>query len=255
MEAAARAGRQLAGHRILVTGGTRGIGRGIVLAAARAGADVATCYRTPGDAVTTLEQELAGTPGKHLVVRADAGDADDVDRLLAECEASLGGLDAVVNNAGDYRPKPYLELDDTEWAATLQGNLNAAHLVTRRAAPLLGPGASIVHIGSTVAFIGMAGGVHYTAVKAALVGMTRSLAREFGPQGIRVNTVSPGRIATEALDEMPAEAAERQRGLVSSFTALGRFGTVDELAQVVLFLTGDRAAYITGQNIHVDGGV
>ncbi|GAA3501776.1 hypothetical protein GCM10019016_088830 [Streptomyces prasinosporus] len=254
-EAAARADRQLAGRRILVTGGTRGIGRGIVLAAARAGAHVATCYRSPGEAVATLEHELARTPGKHLVVRADAGDPEDVDRLLAESAAGLGGLDAVVNNAGAYRPRPYLELDDAEWAATLQGNLGAAHLVTRRAAPLLGAGASIVHIGSTVAFIGMAGGVHYTAVKAALVGMTRSLAREFGPQGIRVNTVSPGRIATEALEDLPAEAAEQQRRAVSSFTALGRFGTVDELAQVVLFLTSDHASYMTGQNIHVDGCV
>nr|WP_285366305.1 SDR family oxidoreductase [Streptomyces sp. CWNU-1] len=239
----------------MVTGGTRGIGRGIVLAAARAGASVATCYRTPGDAVTSLEHELAGTPGKHLVVRADASDPDDVERLLAACASSLGGLDAVVNNAGDYRPLPYAELTDTVWAATLQSNVTAAHLITRGALPLLSPGASIVHIGSTVAFIGMAGGVHYTTAKAALVGMTRSLARELGPLGIRVNTVSPGRIATEALDALPAADAERQRATVASFTALGRFGTVDEVARVVLFLTGEHAAYITGQSIHVDGCV
>ncbi|WP_374955422.1 SDR family NAD(P)-dependent oxidoreductase [Streptomyces sp. Ru72] len=255
MEAAARAGRQLEGRRLLVTGGTRGIGRGIVLAAARAGANVVTCYRTPGPAVASLEQELARTPGKHQVVRADAADAADVGRLLAECDASLGGLDAVVNNAGTFRPKPYADLDDAEWAATLQGNLTAAHLVTRRALPLLSAGSSVINIGTTVAFLGMAGGVHYTAVKAALVGMTRSLARELGPQGIRVNTVSPGRIATEALDELPEEDAERERRVFSSFTALGRLGTVDDIADTVLFLISDHAAYITGQNIHVDGCV
>ncbi|MFD4173244.1 SDR family NAD(P)-dependent oxidoreductase [Streptomyces anulatus] len=255
MEAEARAGRQFAGHRVLVTGGTRGIGRGIVLAAARAGADVVTCYRTPGEAVTTLERELARTPGKHRVVRADVTDPDDVDRLLAECSASLGGLDAVVNNAGSFDPLPYTELDDGAWAAAVRGNLTATHLVTHRAAPLLGPGSSVVTIGSTVAFIGMEGGVAYTAVKAALVGMARSLARELGPHGIRVNTVSPGRIATEALDAMPSEDAGQQRAAVASFTGLGRFGTVDEVARTVLFLISDRSTYITGQNIHVDGCV
>ncbi|MGW0292649.1 SDR family NAD(P)-dependent oxidoreductase [Streptomyces tuirus] len=255
METAARAGRQLRGKRVLVTGGSRGIGRGIVLAAARAGADVITCYRTPGEAVATLEEELAGTPGKHQVLRADAADATDVDRLAAACEASLGGLDAVVNNAGTFRPQPYTDLGPAEWADTLQGNLTATHLATRRTLPLLSAGSSVINVGSTVAFIGMAGGVHYTAVKAALVGMTRSLARELGPRGIRVNTVSPGRIATEALDELPPEEAERQRAAFASFTALGRLGTVDDIARAVLFLISDHAGYVTGQNIHVDGCV
>ncbi len=255
VETAARAGRQLQGKRLLVTGGTRGIGRGIVLAAARAGADVVTCYRTPGEAVATLEEELAETPGKHQVLRADAADETDVDRLVTACEASLGGLDAVVNNAGTFRPQPYADLTPAEWAATLQGNLTATHLVTRRTLPLLSAGSSVINIGSTVAFIGMAGGVHYTAVKSALVGMTRSLARELGPRGIRVNTVSPGRIATEALDELPAEEAERQRATFASFTALGRLGTVDDIARTVLFLVSDHAGYVTGQNIHVDGCV
>ncbi|MFJ3335866.1 SDR family NAD(P)-dependent oxidoreductase [Streptomyces sp. NPDC086766] len=255
MEAAARAARQLEGRRLLVTGGSRGIGRGVVFAAARAGADVVTCYRTPGPAVASLEQELARTPGKHQVVRADAADPADVDRLVAECEASGGRLDAVVNNAGAFRPAPYADLDDAQWAATLQGNLTATHLVTRRALPLLDKGSSVVNIGSTVAFIGMAGGVHYTAVKSALVGMTRSLARELGPRGIRVNTVSPGRIATEALDDLPEEDAERERRTFSSFTALGRLGTVDDIARTVLFLVSDEAAYVTGQNLHVDGCV
>ncbi|MFG2956455.1 SDR family NAD(P)-dependent oxidoreductase [Streptomyces sp. NPDC048291] len=255
METAARADRQLAGRRILVTGGTRGIGRGIVLAAARAGAQVATCYRKPGEAVTTLEQELARTSGKHTVLRADVCDENDVDRLLAECRASLGGLDAVVNNAGAFVPTPYEELDSAAWADTLRGNLTAAHLVSKGAVPLLGKGSAIVNIGSTVASIGMTGGVHYTAVKSALVGMTRSLARELGPRGIRVNTVSPGRIATEALDALPEDVADEQRRVFSSFAALGRLGTVEETANAVLFLVSERASYVTGQNIHVDGCV
>jgi NAD(P)-dependent dehydrogenase (short-subunit alcohol dehydrogenase family)/ribosome-associated toxin RatA of RatAB toxin-antitoxin module len=240
---------------LLVTGGSRGIGRCIALSAARAGANVATCYREPGRAVESLEQELALTVGKHMVLPADVSNAADVGRLLDEVGAFYGGIDALVNNAGEFSPAPYAELDDDLWASTVQHNLTAAHLVTRRSLPLMSPGGSIVNIGSTVAFIGMPGGVHYTAVKAGLVGMTRSLARELGPQGIRVNTVSPGRIATEALDAMPPEQAAREVRMFSSFTALGRLGTPEDVAQTVLFLAGEHSRYITGQNIHVDGGV
>lgn len=259
IEAAARAQRtpfaDLAGKRILVTGGSRGIGRGIVLAAARAGAHVVTCYRRENDYVTSLTKELAPLPGTQHVLRADASEASGA-RLLAEQAGKLlGGLDAVVNNAGDFAPTPYAELTDAAWATALQSNLTGPHQVTQAVLPLLGKGASIVNLGSTVARIGMAGGAHYTAVKQALVGLTRSLARELGPQGIRVNTISPGRIATEALDELPPQAAAQQRATFSKFAALGRLGTPQEIADVVLFLISDQSSYITGQNIHVDGCV
>ncbi|WTS36917.1 SDR family oxidoreductase (plasmid) [Streptomyces sp. NBC_00111] len=259
MEAVARARRtpfaNLAGKRILVTGGSRGIGRGVVLAAARAGADVVTCYRRESDHVTSLAKELAPLPGTQHVLRVDASEASGARRLADRAEKLLGGLDAVVNNAGDFAPVPYAELTDAAWATALQSNLTGTHQVTQAVLPLLGAGASIVNLGSTVARIGMAGGVHYTAVKQALVGLTRSLARELGPQGIRVNTVSPGRIATEALDELPPQAAAQQRAVFSKFAALGRLGTPQEIADVVLFLISDQASYITGQNIHVDGCV
>jgi NAD(P)-dependent dehydrogenase (short-subunit alcohol dehydrogenase family) len=245
----------LKGKRFLVTGGSRGIGRGIVLAAARAGANVVTCYRRHGEFVTGLERELADTAGEHHVLAADATDPADVEGLVAECDARLGGLDVVVNNAGAFAPKPYAELTAADWTSTVDGNLTAAHLVTQQALPLLGAGSSVLNIGSTVTFIGMDGGVHYTAVKAALVGMTRSLARELGPKGIRANVVSPGRIETEAMDDLPPEVAARQRQVFASFAALGRLGTVEEVANVVLFLASDLATYITGQNIHVDGCV
>ncbi|NEA09474.1 SDR family oxidoreductase, partial [Streptomyces sp. SID10692] len=177
-------------------------------------------------------------------------------RLLADrARELLGGLDAVVNNAGDFAPQPYAELTDAAWATALQSNLTSTHQVIQAALPLLGAGGSIVNLGSTVARIGMAGGVHYTAVKQALVGLTRSLARELGPRGIRVNTLSPGRIATEALDALPPEEAARQRAVFSKFAALGRLGTPQEIADVVLFLISDQSSYITGQNIHVDGCV
>ncbi|WP_030949693.1 SDR family NAD(P)-dependent oxidoreductase [Streptomyces sp. NRRL S-646] len=245
----------LTGKRILVTGGTRGIGRGIVLAAARAGADVLTCYRQDNDHVTTLGKELAALPGTGHLVRADASDAAGA-RLLADRARNLfGSLDAVVNNAGDFTPAPYTDLTDAAWAAAVQSNLTGTHQVTQATLPLLAAGASIINLGSTVARIGMAGGAHYTAVKQALVGLTRSLARELGPRNIRVNTISPGRIDTEALDALPPEAAAQQRAIFSKFAAAGRLGTPQEIAHVVLFLISDQASYITGQNIHVDGCV
>nr|WP_251070850.1 SDR family oxidoreductase [Streptomyces sp. ISL-96] len=239
----------------MVTGGSRGIGRGIVLAAARSGADVVTCYRQENDYVTSLGKELASLPGTQHVLQADASEASGARLLAQQAQKLLGGLDAVINNAGDFTPTPYPELTDAAWATALQSNLTGPHQVTQAMLPLLGKGASIVNIGSTVARIGMASGAHYTAVKQALVGLTRSLARELGPQGIRVNTVSPGRIATEALDELPPEAAAQQRAVFSKFTALGRLGAPQEIADVVLFLISDQASYITGQNIHVDGCV
>jgi NAD(P)-dependent dehydrogenase (short-subunit alcohol dehydrogenase family) len=245
----------LKGKRVLVTGGSRGIGRGTVLAMARAGADVVTCYRRPGAAVDGLRYLLDGQPGGHRLVRADVSRYEDVRRLLDECRRHLGGLDVVVNNAGAYAPKPYPDLERAEWTATVDGNLTAAHLVTQGALPLLSEGSSVINIGSTVTFIGMSGGVHYTSVKAALVGFTRSLARELGPSGVRVNVISPGRIETEALDELPPGVAAQQRAMFASFSALRRLGTVDEVANVAVFLASDAAAYITGQNIHVDGCV
>ncbi|BCJ48003.1 short-chain dehydrogenase [Actinoplanes ianthinogenes] len=245
----------LAGRRALVTGGTKGIGRGVVLAMARAGADVLTCHRADDDSAASLRAELAGLPGKHHVVRADVSDPADARRLLAECESALGGLEVLVNNAGAFRPRPYAELSAGEWSTTLAGNLTATHQLTQGALRLLAPGSSIVNFGSTVTFVGMAGGVHYTAAKAAIVGYTRSLARELGPEGIRVNVISPGRIDTEALDALGPEEAARQRAIFSRFNALGRLGTVAEIAAVAVFLAGPVSGYVTGQNIHVDGCV
>ena len=245
----------LKGKRVLVTGGTRGIGRGTVLAMARAGADVVTCFRQPAGPVDSLRELLSGTAGDHRLVRADVTRDDDVAGLLDECRSAFGGLDVIVNNVGAFAPKPYAEIGRAEWSATVDGNLTAAHVVIQGALPLLFGGAAVINVGSTVTFIGMDGGVHYTAAKAALVGFTRSLARELGPAGIRVNVISPGRIDTEALDDLPPEVAARQRAMFASFNALGRLGTVAEVADVAVFLASDAASYITGQNIHVDGCV
>ncbi|MBB6418547.1 SDR family oxidoreductase [Streptomyces sp. AK010] len=245
----------LHGRKLLVTGGSRGIGRGIVLAAARAGADVVTCYRQESEAVDSLTAALKETAGDHHVIRADLGETAEADRLVGEAKDRFGRLDGVVNNAGVISHIPFAELPADEWGRILDTNLTAAYRIIQQALPLLGAGSSVVNIGSRGAAAGIPLRAHYTAAKAAMIGLTRSLAKELGPKGIRVNVVAPGVIETEAFADMPAERAAGLRATYSQKTALARLGTVEELAGPVLFLLSDAAAYITGETLNVDGGI
>lgn len=245
----------ITGTRALVTGGTRGVGRGIVLELAKAGAQVVTCYRSDGEHVSSLERELKEIGGNHHVVRADVLSESDLDGLFGEIEQHLGGLDVVVNNAGVISHIPFAELPVEEWRRVIDTNLTAAFQVIQRSLPLLGEGASVINIGSRGAQAGIPLRAHYTAAKAALIGLTRSLAKEFGGKGIRFNVLALGVIATEALDAMPAEQAEALRARYSEKTSLGRLGTPAEVAGAVLFLASELSQYVTGETINVDGGI
>jgi len=245
----------LKGTKALVTGGTRGVGRGIVLALARAGADVITCYRQESDAVGSLERELKEIGGDHHLVRADLAEPEEIASLLGECTTRFGRLDTVVNNAGAISHIPYGDLPLDEWQRVINTNLTATHLVIQHALPLLGEGSSVISIGSKVAEVGIPMRAHYTASKAALVGLTRSLAKELGAKGIRVNVLALGVIQTEAMEALPAEQAEAMRKRYSEKTALGRLGVPDEVGGAVLFLASPLSRYVTGATIHVDGGI
>jgi 3-oxoacyl-[acyl-carrier protein] reductase len=242
-------GNTLSGKRALVTGGTRGIGREIALALARAGADVLTCYRQDSRRAADFGRELKDIAGDHRVFQADLTSPADITDLLEECRTSFGVLDVVVNNAGAISHVPFGQLGPDEWRRVLDTTLTSAYLVTQAALPLLSATASVINIGSRVATVGLPLRAHYTAAKAGLIGLTRSLAKELGPAGVRVNLVAPGVIATEA--ELASELIERYRGM----TALRRLGTPVEVAAVVVFLAGDGASYITGAVIDVDGGI
>ncbi|MEV6674491.1 SDR family NAD(P)-dependent oxidoreductase [Streptomyces sp. NPDC051162] len=246
---------KLHGRKVLVTGGTRGIGRGIVLAAARAGADVLTCHRQEGEAVDSLVHALKETGGDHHVIRADVGEISEVDRLVGEAKERFGHLDGVVNNAGVISHIPFAELPAEEWTRIIDTNLTASYRIIQQSLPLLGNGSSLINIGSRGAAAGIPLRAHYTAAKAAMIGLTRSLAKELGPRGIRVNVVAPGVIETEAFDAMPAERAEALRATYAQKTALARLGTVKELAGPVLFLLSDLSGYVTGETVNVDGGI
>jgi 3-oxoacyl-[acyl-carrier protein] reductase len=235
----------LKGKRALVTGGTRGIGRAVTLGLASAGATVVAVNRADNDAAESLRKELAELGGS--VVHADVTDAAEVAGLAETCRAELGGLDVLVNNAGVHGHTPLAELDPAEWTRLIDTDLTSMFLVTQACVPLLAEGASVVNVGASVAFRGMAGAAHYTAAKAGVVGLTRSLCKEFG--GIRVNTIAPGVIDTG--DELPPPVAQR----VKRMTALGRLGTPEEVAGAVLFLASDLSTYVTGALLAVDGGM
>jgi 3-oxoacyl-[acyl-carrier protein] reductase len=242
---------RLDGQRALVTGGSRGIGRAITLALAEAGATVVACYRDDSEAADSLTRELKETGGSHQLIQADVRKTDDVAGLIEECRTRLGGLDVVVNNAGVDGQASFDELPFDEWRRVLDTNLTALYLVTQAALPLLSDHASVINIGSTAASRGLPGRVHYAATKAGVIGLTRSLCKELGPRGIRVNTVDPGVIETEPEAGLPPEQYNRLRAL----TPLGRLGRPEDVAGVVLFFASELSRYVSGINLNVDGGI
>lgn len=245
----------LTGKNAVVTGGTRGIGRGIVLALANAGANVVTCYRSDGEAVASLDRELKETGGRHQLVQADVSREEDVERLVAAVRTGYGSVDVLVNNAGVISHIPFAELPVEEWRRVLDNNLTAAFVVTQKLLPLLGEGASIVNIGSRAAVVGIPHRAHYTASKAGMIGLTRSLCKELGGRGVRVNLVAPGVINTDEDDTLTDDEKATYTKRYAHLMALGRFGRPAEVAGAVLFLASDLSAYVTGETIHVDGGI
>ncbi|MFI5495829.1 SDR family NAD(P)-dependent oxidoreductase [Actinoplanes sp. NPDC051859] len=241
----------LTGKRVLITGGSRGIGRATALAFARAGARVVACHHRPGNDADTLASELKALGDGHLVVAADVTDRADVDRLLGICTEQLGGLDVLVNNVGVDGRVPFAQLDDAEWDRVFDHNVTAAYRVIQAALGVLVDGASIVNVGASVALRGRPMSAHYTAAKAALLGLSRSLAKELGSRGIRVNVVAPGVTAEDPAKELPPPVVQH----LLAATALGRLATPDDVAGPILFLAGDTSRQVTGAELTVDGGI
>ncbi len=237
--------------RVLVTGGTRGIGRAIVLAFAESGARVYTCGRTQGPAQEELRRELAKWGDDHVVSTVDIARPGAGRELVEGAVSALDGLDVVVNNAGVVSHRTLDQLDGREWDRVLDTNLRAVYEVCRAAVPHLPSGGAIVNVSSAVAMLGMVARTHYTAAKAGMLGFTRSLCKEVGPRGIRANVVAPGIIDTDQTAGLPPATRERYEQLA----ALRRLGTPRDVADVVLFLASDRARFVSGQTIVVDGGI
>jgi 3-oxoacyl-[acyl-carrier protein] reductase len=246
---------RLDGRVALVTGAGRGIGRAISLGLAREGARVVVNDVVDERARTTADA-IQASGGQALPVQADVSRAAEVDRLVAAAVARFEALDIVVNNAGlvDVH-KPWQQISEEEWDRVLAVNLKSCFLTLRAAYPHLkasGRG-RIVSISSVTFWLGHPNLLHYVASKAGVIGFTRTLARELGPEGITVNAVTPGAIRTEAeLEVFPEQDALAER--MFQVQSLKRRGLPDDLVGVVVFLASDDSSFITGQTMNVDGG-
>jgi 3-oxoacyl-[acyl-carrier protein] reductase len=243
----------LADRVVLVTGGSRGIGAEIAVQAAREGARVAIHYHRSADgAARTLERvEAAGGSGECFA--ADVADGTAAEALVASVIDRLGRIDGLVNNAGETQVGPFLELEPETWERVLRTDLTAAFHTCRAVLPSMverGSGA-IVNVASRLGQMGIPRSAAYSAAKAGLIGLTRSLAREFAPHGVRVNAVAPGFTVTE----MTADLAETEEGqLRLRDIPLGRFGQAEEVATAAVFLLTDAASLFVGQTLNPNGG-
>ena len=243
----------LQGKVALITGGSRGIGAAVAQALATAGAAVAVCARN-GEAAAATASAIAAQGGQALGVAADVSRAEDAERLVKACLERFGRLDILVNNAGITRDGLVLRMKDGDWSDVLAVNLNGAFYCARAALRVIlkqKQSGRIINIGSVVGSMGNAGQANYVTSKAGLIGLTKALAREVAARGVTVNLVAPGFIETDMTASLPDAVKETYRGQIP----LGRFGTAADVAAAVAFLASDGAAYITGQVIHVNGGM
>ncbi|HEV2056003.1 MAG TPA: 3-oxoacyl-[acyl-carrier-protein] reductase [Methylomirabilota bacterium] len=245
-------GKPLAGRAAVVTGGTRGIGLAIARALAEDGASVVVSGRDAArleSAVKELETLGASTLG----VAADQSKREDCDRLVDAAKERFGRIDVLVNNAGITRDQLLVRMKDPDWDQVLDTNLRGVFLMTRAVAKSMMRQKSgrIINIASTAGAMGNPGQVNYSAAKAGVIGLTKAVARELAHWNILVNAVAPGLIETDMAAAIPTEAREALLQQVP----LKRVGAAWEVAEVVRFLAGDGAAYVTGQTIHVNGGL
>ncbi len=243
----------LNGKAALVTGGSRGLGKAIVLELARMGADVAYCYKKDTQAAKAVADEVEEENGRRpFYIQADITDEKDRARLMKEAPDRLGGLHVLVNNAGTRADGVAIRMNSA-WDQVIDLDLNAPFRLSQYALRTMMKQSwgRIINIGSIASRIGLGGQANYTAAKAGLEGLTRSLAQEYGKRGITVNTVNPGFMETD----LTGDASLEFRMSLIAGAAVPRMLTPDAIANVVAFLASDASWAITGQSINVDGGL
>ncbi|MBM3249892.1 MAG: 3-oxoacyl-[acyl-carrier-protein] reductase [Candidatus Omnitrophica bacterium] len=237
----------------IVTGGTRGIGRAIVLRLARSGCDVAFTYLKSSQEADLLIREAGKLGRRVLALQADVRDFDQSRQLIERVKDDFGKLDILVNNAGITRDKALMMMTREEWLEVVDTNLNGTFNATRCAIVtfLKQKSGSIVNITSVSGVTGLPRQTNYSASKAGIIGFTKALAREVAAYNIRVNAVAPGFIDTDMIGSLKEEFREAIRKRIP----LARFGSADDVSRVVEFMASDRASFITGQVVIVDGGL
>jgi len=244
---------ELAGKTALVTGASRGIGRAVALALAEAGADVIVNYAGSREAAEAVADQIRGSGRRAETFQANVADAAQAEALVKFAFDTFGKLDILVNNAGITRDNLLIRMKEEEWDEVIAVNLKGVYNCLKAAArPMMKQrSGTIINISSVVGVLGNAGQVNYAAAKAGVIGLTKSAARELASRGITVNCVAPGYIATDMTDRLGDDIKEEMLAHIP----LGRMGAPEEVAKVVRFLASDAASYMTGQTLHVDGGM
>lgn len=237
----------------LITGGSRGIGRVVALNLAKEGYDITICYTSNEAAAQETVAEIEKTGVKALAVKADVSNESDVNALVQAARDAFGPIEVLVNNAGITRDGLLLRMSEKDISDVLDTNLKGAFFCTKAVLKdmMKSRYGKIINITSIVGVTGNAGQSNYAASKAGLIGFTKSVAKEYGSKGICVNAVAPGFIETEMTEKLPEEVKNTYLERIS----LKRFGTPEDVANVVSFLAGHKSDYVTGQVIEVTGGM
>lgn len=241
------------GKVVVVTGGNRGIGRAIAETFARQGADLLIGGRSLEELAQAARELTSAFGHRVLAVQVDVSDVQSANAFIEKAVADYGRVDVLVNNAGVTRDKLLMRMDENDWDIVLDTNLKGAFNCCKAVArPMLKQrDGRIINVSSVSGLAGQVGQANYSASKAGMIGLTKALAREFASRNITVNAVAPGYVPTGLTNDLPAELKES----ILKATPLGRMGKPEEVANAVVFLASDEAAYITGQVLAVDGGM
>ncbi|HCW8091690.1 TPA: 3-oxoacyl-[acyl-carrier-protein] reductase [Staphylococcus aureus] len=237
----------------LVTGASRGIGRSIALQLAEEGYNVAVNYAGSKEKAEAVVEEIKAKGVDSFAIQANVADADEVKAMIKEVVSQFGSLDVLVNNAGITRDNLLMRMKEQEWDDVIDTNLKGVFNCIQKATPqmLRQRSGAIINLSSVVGAVGNPGQANYVATKAGVIGLTKSAARELASRGITVNAVAPGFIVSDMTDALSDEL----KGQMLTQIPLARFGQDTDIANTVAFLASDKAKYITGQTIHVNGGM
>jgi 3-oxoacyl-[acyl-carrier protein] reductase len=244
---------RLTGKTAIVTGASKGIGAGIAKSLAAEGARVVVNYATSREGADRIVQEIKENGGKAVAIQADVSKRDEVQRLFKQSREAFGTLDVLVNNAGVFEFAPLQEVTEAEFHREFNINVLGPLFAIKESLNAFRLRRSVINIGSAVSRSPVANSVVYSATKGALDTITRGLAKELGPRGIRVNSIAPGGVATEGTERIGVIGSDFEKQIVAN-TPLGRFGKPEDIATIAVFLASDESGWLTGERIEAAGG-